>query len=97
MSNEDCLEFEGRIDMSETIKKERKFYQFFQEDNGNLSSTRLLFVLWSVAVLIVWIFSSITSSPAKLASIPLEVIGIIATFAGAKVGQKFSEEKDKKS
>lgn len=65
--------------------------EFLREGNGRLSSTRLLFLAWSFTVLIVWTVVSIKKM--DLAAPPWEVVGILFTFGGVKVAQKYGEPK----
>lgn len=62
-----------------------------RENNGKLSATRIMFLMWSVAVLVVWVAVSIKRW--EMAAPPWEVVGILATFGGVKIGQKYGEEK----
>lgn len=62
---------------------------FLQDDNGNLSSTRLAFLLWVVGVLLIWGVSSLKSGDLK--NIPDSVTTIIGVLMGGKVMQKFGE------
>ena len=65
--------------------------QFFQDDAGNLSSSRLLFLAWSFTVLVVWTVISIKTW--TMVAPPWEVVGILFTFGGVKVAQKYGEAK----
>jgi len=65
--------------------------KFFQEDNGNLSSTRLVFVLFGVVVLIVWAILSLYIG--VLMVIPDSIVTIILGLAVSKVIQKPYESK----
>lgn len=65
--------------------------QFLQDDAGNLSSTRLMFLAWSFVVLFVWAVISIKTW--SMAAPPWEVVGILFTFGGVKVAQKYGEAK----
>lgn len=69
-----------------------KILQFLQEDNGNLSSTRLLFVLWGVGGFIAWVAMSLKSSPIMFIPLPWEYIGVVLSLGGVKVVQKFGEK-----
>ena len=64
--------------------------QILSETNGIFSSTRFIFITWSLAVLIVWI--SLSFYEGKILSIPETVIYAVAIFAGLKGGQKFGEK-----
>jgi hypothetical protein len=65
--------------------------KFFQEDNGNLSSTRLIFVLFGVVVLVVWAILSLYVG--VLMSIPESIVTILLGLAASKVIQKPYESK----
>lgn len=69
-----------------------KIYEFFKDNNGNLSSTRLAFLIWAIGVLGVWMYVSI-----KLGSLqPLDnsQTMILAILMTGKVAQKFTEKED---
>jgi hypothetical protein len=68
-----------------------KLYELFQEDNGNLSSTRLAFLLWTVGVLVVWSISSLRCTTG-LAELPESIWIIIGLLMSGKVVQKFGEK-----
>lgn len=70
-----------------------KFYEFFQEDNGTCSSTRLAFLLWVIGVLLVWGIKSIQCPGLELADIPKSILTILGILASGKVTQKNFEEK----
>jgi len=67
---------------------------FLQEKEGVLSSTRLAFILWVAAVLIVWVVVSVKAL--ALQAIPESVIIVIFTLMTGKVIQKFGEGKNGK-
>jgi hypothetical protein len=69
-----------------------KILEFFQEDNGGLSSTRLLFIVWGLGGFIAWVVMSIKSTPLAFVSLPVEYIGIVLSLGGVKVIQKFGEK-----
>lgn len=62
---------------------------FLQDGDGNLSSTRLAFLLWAVGVLAVWMIVSVKSG--ALATVPQEVIAVLGVVMTGKVVQKFGE------
>ncbi len=66
-----------------------KITEFFEDDAGRLSSTRFVFVLWSLVVLAVWVITSIGSGVPQ----PLDewVAGVLMALGGWKVAQKFPE------
>jgi hypothetical protein len=68
-----------------------KLYEFLQEDNGNFSSTRLAFLLWTIGVLIVWSITSLHSTTG-LAVLPESIVIIIGLLMTGKVVQKFEEK-----
>jgi hypothetical protein len=67
--------------------------EFLTEDNGQLSSMRLVTTAWSLGTLAVWIYTSMTQGQ----MLPIEgtQIGMTAAVLGAKVAQKFAENKVK--
>ena len=69
-----------------------KFYEFFQEDNGTCSATRLAFLLWVIGVLLVWGIKSIQCPGLELADIPKSILTILGILAAGKVIQKNFEE-----
>jgi len=64
---------------------------FFREDNGNLSATRLVFVLFAMVVLIVWAYTSILAKVPM--SLPDSIVTILLGLAIGKVIQKPFESK----
>lgn len=67
-----------------------RFSQFFQEDNGNLSSTRLGYLLWTAGTFAMWAYSSYTHG--TLQPLPETVIMGLGILTGGKVVQKFGEK-----
>ncbi len=68
---------------------------FLQDDNGNLSSMRLAFLLWVVGVLVIWGVASLKAGELKI--IPDSVTTIVGVLMGGKVMQKFGEQSSPKS
>jgi hypothetical protein len=68
---------------------------FLQDDNGNLSSMRLAFLLWVVGVLLIWGIASLKAGELKI--IPDSVTTIVGVLMGGKVMQKFGEQSSSKS
>ena len=68
-----------------------KLAQFFQEDNGNLSATRLAFLAWIFGVLVGWGIDT-AHHDYKMAEIPQSVQLLIGVLMTGKVAQKFREE-----
>jgi len=64
--------------------------EFLQEKNGQFSSTRLLFLVWGLCVLVTWMFISIKSN--VMQSVDWSVVGILFTFMTGKVWQKYKEK-----
>lgn len=62
---------------------------FLQDGDGNLSSTRLAFLLWGAGVLVVWMYVSFKTT--LLAGIPPEVVTVLGVLMTGKVVQKFGE------
>lgn len=74
-----------------------KLMEFFQEDNGGFSATRLGFLLWVVGALVVWIITSLTSEPRQLAKVDSSVVTVIGILMTGKVAQKYGEKPDPSS
>lgn len=72
--------------------KKQNPLEILQEDNGRFSSNRLVFLLWSIAVLIIWIITSLNSN--TLQSIPESIVTIILILMTGKVVQKIGECKN---
>lgn len=68
----------------------KKSLQFFKDDNGELSSTRLAFLAWAIGVLVVWIISSLTTG--SLQKIDDSIGIILGILMSGKVVQKFAEK-----
>lgn len=60
--------------------------QFFEDEEGHLSSTRLAFLAWALGMLFVW--GSISIQNGKLAEIDNTEIYILVTLMAGKVLQK---------
>lgn len=71
-----------------------RILEFFQEDNGGYSATRLGFLLWVIGALVVWIITSLTSEPRQLARVDPSVVTIVGILMTGKVAQKFGEKPD---
>ena len=64
---------------------------FFCDGYGNLSATRLAFILWTVGVLAVWIYSSLMHVGGPiLAPIDPTVVTLLGILMTGKVAQSFS-------
>ena len=68
-----------------------KIGDFFCEDNGKFSSTRLVVMLWNVSVMAVWIYVSFRSG--QMAPIDVGVLAGLGIIQATKVSQKFLENK----
>lgn len=64
---------------------------FFKDESGKYSSTRLAFLTWVLGTFFVWAIISIKSM--KMEIIPLENIGFITMLMTGKVIQIFREIK----
>jgi hypothetical protein len=62
---------------------------FIREENGKLSSSRLLLMIWGGGVFLIWAISSLKS--ATLQTIPDSVITVVGLCLGAKTVQRFGE------
>ena len=65
--------------------------EFLQEDNGGLSCTRLISIIWATGVLIAWLVAS--SHEGKLVEIHSSVVTLMAIVITGKAVQKFGEQK----
>ena len=68
--------------------------EFFKDETNQLSSTRLVFIIWALSVLFVWVLSCVFSSPMELKEIPVSIQTLIGVLMIGKVAQKHLE-KDK--
>lgn len=66
--------------------------QFFQEDNGSFSATRLAFLVWVFGALVLWGVDCFQHDR-KMQEIPQSVQVLIGVLMTGKVAQKFTEEK----
>jgi hypothetical protein len=62
--------------------------QFFKDGTGQLSATRLVFILWSLGVLIVWLFESLTNN--QIEKIDQSIVTTIGMLMAGKAVQSFS-------
>lgn len=69
----------------------KRLGEFFQEQNGSFSSTRLAFLLWAIGVLAVWIVISIRGG--AIQPLPESLIMILGVLMTGKVVQKWAEPK----
>lgn len=79
--------------MTETTPKKAQALsvaQFFEDGDGNLSSTRLGFLLWTVGVLAVWVSASLHG---HMAEIPTSVQVVLGIYSAGKVTQRAIEGK----
>jgi hypothetical protein len=68
-----------------------KIWQFFQDGDGALSATRLVFLGWNFAVIgLVTYTTFVLKQPAK---VDTSIVGILATVMIGKVGQSFTENR----
>ena len=66
-----------------------KFSEFFQDNSGGLSATRLGFLLWVVGVLAVWMYASYVKK--ALQPIDSSVVTVIGILMTGKTVQRFGE------
>lgn len=66
--------------------------EFFQEENGQYSSTRLVMILWTLALCITWTTICIRSG--AFVDIPQNVMAVTGFFLGIKGITKFAERKN---
>ena len=65
--------------------------QFLQDNHGELSSTRLVVVLWNVCVMAVWVYISFKTG--QMATIDGGVLAGMGIMQATKVGQSIIENK----
>lgn len=75
------------------MKLERVF-EFLEDDNHRFSSTRLIFLIWSIVMIIGWMIISIGQQ--KFVEIPNNAMWILLSLMTGKVIQKFGESKGEK-
>lgn len=66
------------------------FSQFFQDGNGKYSATRLALVMWSVGVLVAWLYKTFAIASSTLPAVDSSIIAILGLFISGKVVQSFS-------
>lgn len=67
-----------------------KILQFLEEDNGNLSATRLLFLAWGFTVLITWAYLSVLKG--TIQPVDTSIVGVLGSLGLTKLVQKFGEK-----
>jgi hypothetical protein len=70
-----------------------KLRDLIEEPNGKLSTTRLNFLAWSIAVCALWCF--ISAKTLTFQAIPESVVVMVSIFGGQKVMQRYAEKDDK--
>ena len=63
--------------------------QLLKDDTGQLSSMRLILLVWGLGTFIVWAYLSIDTH--TMSVIPSQVMEILGMVLGGKVFQSFSE------
>lgn len=91
----ESLTFLNRRKMNDDIKLKSRLAEFFQEDNGGLSMTRLLTFLIVVIPLLGWLVISIYHW--ALTDYPGGVLSLQFGALGAKLVQKGQEQKSPSS
>lgn len=85
----------------ENEEKSNKMSSILEDNSGGFSSSRVMALLWSVGVFIVWAVGSFmviyttagTATPiTTLMTLPGEIVTIVLGFAGLKVVQRFGEK-----
>ena len=72
-----------------------KWQQFFKDDTGQYSSTRLIFIVSSFLILGVWLVSCYHQK--KMADLPSSLLYLEGILMTGKIGQSFSENLPPKS
>lgn len=78
-----------RSPASAEVSTPRPFEGLLKDAAGKPSTMRVLFVLWAVAVLVVWVIVSLRTD--KVQDIPTSIATILAMFVGGKAVQSFAE------
>jgi len=68
--------------------------QFFKDDTGQYSATRLAFLIWAAGVFLVWAYMCILTK--SLVEIPQTVVEVTGLFMGGKVIQSHIENQPTK-
>jgi hypothetical protein len=66
------------------------FLQFLQDGNNEFSSMRLIVLLWSVGILLMWMFCSFSNK--CLQPLPESVIAVMGILVTGKAVQKKIEQ-----
>ncbi len=67
-----------------------RILEFLEEDNGGLSATRLIFILWGTVSLGVWAFVSIKTT--VIQPMPESIVTLLGIWMTGKVAQKLVEK-----
>ncbi len=62
---------------------------FFEDNSGGLSSMRLVFVIFTLAVVAIWSYVSI--SKGQMAALDSSIVSVIGILAASKTVQRFGE------
>ena len=69
-----------------------KILEFFQDNSGGLSSSRLILIAWAFGILVPWIYLSVKS--AALQPVPESVITMFGVAVAGKTVQRFGEKEE---
>lgn len=72
-----------------------RFHEFFEDNSGGLSASRLNLLIWSVGTFVIWAITSVKM--VTLASIPESVIVMLGVVTTGKVVQRFGEKSETSS
>lgn len=78
-----------------TQRSKNGFAQFFQEENGQYSSTRLVFIAWTLGILLTWGADSFYHR--EMQELPQSIQVVLGILITGKVAQKFGEEDAKEA
>ena len=67
-----------------------RILQFFSEDNGNLSATRLGFLAWALGLLGSFIYVAVTTK--AMPNVPENAVWVLVALMTGKAVQKFGEK-----
>lgn len=65
---------------------------FFRDESGKFSSTRLAFLVWALGAFIIWAIVSMKNW--SLAGLPIELLAVFGMLMTGKVIQVFGEKKN---
>lgn len=71
------------------MANDSKLSSFLEDNSGELASTRLTLLLWSVGILVIWVYRAFHDSTLVIDNSVVTLFGIIV---GGKAVQRFGEK-----